>query len=299
MKKILLFFICLLLLLNYSSVITEVNAHSNDEYISNASTNSMLVVNNHKELLREIGIAVSFFEPTLKIKSTFEPDRLELSFPNIAEQSRKINTFTGSLLNSFKYKYKPCQGGYEITFDFHYYISQNQYYEIKNIADEFANNMIGWSDYEKVKYTHDYLIETCTYDINKDGPYNCLINKRCNCNGYALAFCLIMQSCDIECHYITGTDHAWNAVKLGSFWYNIDVTWDDTGSGISYDYFLCGKSEWKKHRTTEATAGFSYNESEIVNWIGTIFYWGWLPATIAIISTIVYIIQKRRGSIYD
>lgn len=299
MKKILLFFICLLLLLNCPSVITVANAYSNDEYISNTSTNSMIVVNNHKELLREIGIAVSYFEPTLKIKTTFEPDRLELSFPNIADYSRKINVFTGSLLNHFKYSYVPCAGGYEMTFSFSYYITEKQYYELKNFADEFANQMVGWSDYEKVKYTHDYLIETCDYSREMDGPYNCIFNKRCNCNGYALSFCLIMQSCDIPCHYITGTDHAWNSVKLGSFWYNIDVTWDDTGSGISYDYFLCGRSEWKKHRTTEATAGFNYNENEIINWVGTIFYWGWLPMLITIIGVVFYLIRKKRGSIYD
>lgn len=262
------------------------------------NTEEIKTVDNHKELLREIGIAVSFFKPSITIHTSFEPKRTELSFPNIAEQSRKIDAFTGSLLNAFKYQLKRSGSGYDVTFTFSYYISEKQYYELKDFSDKFAESMEGWSDYDKVKYTHDYLIENCVYDRDRDGPYNCIVNKRCNCNGYALAFCLIMQSCNIECHYITGTDHAWNAVKIGAFWYNIDVTWDDTGDGISYDYFLCGRSDWKGHRTTEATAGYKYSTNEFENWLGTMFYWGWLPMLIALASATYIIIRRKRGSIY-
>jgi len=244
-------------------------------------------------LLREIGIAVSFFEENLTIRTDFEVDKLDISFPNIAEHSREVNPFTGSLLNAMKYEIVPYGEGCELRLKFSYYISKAQYYELVAFADEFVLQMNEMSDYEKVKYTHDYLIQNCEYNINMDGPYNCIMNKQCNCNGYALAFCLIMQTCDIDCYYITGTDHAWNSVKLGSFWYNMDVTWDDVGgNNVSYEYFLCGRHEWKKHRTTEATAGYRYNESEIVNWVGTMFYWGWPVLIIAVIVLIRKIVRR-------
>lgn len=244
-------------------------------------------------LLREIGIAVSFFEESLTIRTDFEVDKLDISFPNIAKHSREVNPFTGSLLNAMKYEIVPYGEGCELRLKFSYYISKAQYYELVAFADEFVLQMNGMSDYEKVKYTHDYLIKNCEYNINMDGPYNCIMNKQCNCNGYALAFCLIMQTCDIDCYYITGTDHAWNSVKLGSFWYNMDVTWDDVGGDkVSYEYFLCGRHEWKKHRTTEATAGYRYNENEIVNWTGTIFYWGWPVLIITVVVFIRKIIRR-------
>lgn len=244
-------------------------------------------------LLREIGIAVSFFEESLIIRTDFEVDKFDISFPNIAEHSREVNPFTGSLLNAMKYEIVPYGKGCELRLHFSYYIDKKQYYELIAFADEFVLQMEGMDDYQKVKYTHDYLINNCTYNIDMDGPYNCIFNKQSNCNGYALAFCLIMQTCDIDCYYITGTDHAWNSVKLGHFWYNIDVTWDDMGSqGISYDYFLCGRHEWKKHRTTEATAGYSYNKTEICNWIGTMFYWGWPLLIICVIMSIRKIIRR-------
>ena len=105
-----------------------------------------------------------------------------------------------------------------------------------------------------------------------------------------------MQASNIQCRYITGTDHAWNAVKLDGLWYNIDVTWDDKNNGVSYDYFLCGKINWKKHRTTEATAGFGYNEKmPILNWAGTLLYWGW-PVIIIGILIIFYKIKKKWGN---
>jgi hypothetical protein len=244
-------------------------------------------------LLREIGIAVSFFEESLTIRTDFKVDKLDISFPNIAKHSREVNPFTGSLLNSMKYEIIPYGDGCELRLKFSYYISKSEYYELVNFADNFVLQMEGMSDYEKVKFTHDYLIKNCEYNIDMDGPYNCIFNKQCNCNGYALAFCLIMQTCDIECYYITGTDHAWNSIKLGSFWYNIDVTWDDIGGdNISYDYFLCGRHEWKKHRTTEATAGYKYNENELINWMGTMFYWGWPILIVAIIVLIRRIIRR-------
>ena len=53
------------------------------------------------------------------------------------------------------------------------------------------------------------------------------------CAGYARAFQLIMQKLKIPTYYVLGfakEDHAWNIVKLNGRYYNVDLTWDDTGS---------------------------------------------------------------------
>ena len=256
-------------------------------------------IHNLDDLYKQIGWSVSMFESSLTLYTDFQVKSTDMSFPRIAEYSRDVDQFTGSLLHSMKYNITVIGGEYKIDFSFNYYISKDQYYDLLDFTEEFVNGMVGWSDYEKVKHTHDYLINNCDYDINMDGPYNCIFNKRSNCNGYALAFCLIMRECDIECKYITGLNHAWNAVKLGSFWYNIDDTWDDTGSGISYDYFLKGRGDWTKHDSKEATAAYQYSRSEFSNWIGTIFYYGrWVVLLVGVPLVIMFIKRKLNTKYY-
>ncbi len=98
------------------------------------------------------------------------------------------------------------------------------------------------TDYEKEKYVHDQLISKVEYiDFAKinQSAYSALVNGRTVCAGYARAFQYIMQQMGIPCYYCTGyagESHAWDITALDDGYYNVDVTWDDTGSG-TYDYF--------------------------------------------------------------
>ena len=59
------------------------------------------------------------------------------------------------------------------------------------------------------------------------------------CAGYARAFQYLLQQLEIPCYYCTGNageNHAWDIVRIGGEYYNVDVTWDDTEE-IGYDYF--------------------------------------------------------------
>ena len=69
--------------------------------------------------------------------------------------------------------------------------------------------------------------------------YSALVNDSTVCAGYARAFQYLMQQLGVPCYYCTGyagENHAWNIIKLNDGFYNVDTTWDDTGSG-TYDYF--------------------------------------------------------------
>lgn len=98
------------------------------------------------------------------------------------------------------------------------------------------------NDEEKEKYVHDALAAAVTYDLSADmnqSAYSALVNGRSVCAGYAKAYQYLLQQLGIPCYYCTGYsggNHAWNIVKLGDGYYNVDVTWDDADT-IRYDYF--------------------------------------------------------------
>ncbi len=125
--------------------------------------------------------------------------------------------------------------------------------KVDEIVDE-ANELN--SDYEKVKYIHDYVIDTTVYDmeviketgLNRDKinpyeqtAYGAIVKGSCVCAGYSRAFQLLTQQLGFECAYISGEvppdedetepgRHAWNIIKLGGQYYYFDTTWDDTDS---------------------------------------------------------------------
>lgn len=108
--------------------------------------------------------------------------------------------------------------------------------EITDGAQELENN------YEKEKYVHDSLVANIDYVASapmNQSAYSALVNGKTVCAGYARAFQYILQQLGIPCYYCTGyagESHAWNIVALEDGYYNVDVTWDDAGSG-TYHYF--------------------------------------------------------------
>ena len=136
----------------------------------------------------------------------------------------------------------------------------------KKIRDKIVNNLKGYSNYEQIKYVHNWLIDNLEYDTTYKqtdihNVYGALVNRKVVCEGYARAFKYILDGLDIENILVSGTatnsnnsteSHAWNYVKLDGKWYAIDVTWDDPiikGGGrltdkLRYQNFLKGKDEF-------------------------------------------------------
>lgn len=130
------------------------------------------------------------------------------------------------------------------------------------------------SDYQKVLYIHDYIVDNCFYDNDsadfviknpkKDLPqnvhnsttiYGCLITRLGICSGYSATFKYLADKIGIECMRVsgngkeTGESHQWNCVKVDGEYYYIDATWDDkvhTDPGVyskDYEYFLINEQE--------------------------------------------------------
>lgn len=137
--------------------------------------------------------------------------------------------------------------------------------EILENANKFS------SDFEKIKYVHDYIIENTEYDdavadiitsdeeidtiYNAQTAYGCLVEGKAICSGYSKAFQLIMQKLGFLCGNAFGTtteddtQHQWNFLKVGGEFYFVDTTWDDTVATEElpayncYEYFLVNDEE--------------------------------------------------------
>lgn len=168
--------------------------------------------------------------------------------------------------------------------------SESQVIAVKN---QILNQIAGKNDIEKMKYIHDYLVDTIEYDQtfaekNIYNIYGALVSKTCVCEGYAKASQYLLNEAGLENIIITGTatnsdgkteNHAWNYVNIDEKWYAIDTTWDDpiiVGGGkltntIRYRYFLKGSSTMNKNHfiSTKFTSGgqdFEFPELSITDY---------------------------------
>ncbi|AVM67001.1 hypothetical protein C3V37_03800 [Peptostreptococcaceae bacterium oral taxon 929] len=166
---------------------------------------------------------------------------------------------------------------------------------VSKVKDEINNKLNNSSlsedqiTYEKIKAVHDYIITNAAYfkltsstdkikveevqagdekfntvnGVSVHSPYVlCHEDNTLNigvCQAYAGLFQKFMDKMGITCYFATGyagEKHAWNIVKIGEKYYNIDLTFDDpvdsTGkqqepkSRIeNYEYFLRGDKFFK------------------------------------------------------
>ncbi len=142
---------------------------------------------------------------------------------------------------------------------------------IEDISNKIVSALSSYSDYKKVKYLHNWIIDNMEYDTSSEKEdtrniYGALKNRVIVCEGYAKLFKYILDKMQIPCVIVSGEAtnsvgktelHAWNYVFIDNKWYAVDVTWDDPlldGGGIltdenRYRYFLKGASEFLKDHT--------------------------------------------------
>ena len=125
--------------------------------------------------------------------------------------------------------------------------------------------------YEKVKYYNDLLAERITYDMEgystgntKRSPYNGLVEGRSVCTGYAESFFNLCYYSGISCavsdcvsqYSVNGeSDHKISMVNLDGRWKEVDVTWNDAKTAVSYDCFMVDLDDsWQQHINGTAPA---------------------------------------------
>ncbi len=198
---------------------------------------------------------------------------LNLDIPSIfyidfSKMSLNIETTT----NIFETKYKLyLDAGKNINYYNSLFTSQAQVesaiLQVENIKSQICNLSNG-TEYEKLRKSHDWLIENMEYEASSDNRgnvYGALIEKKAVCEGYARVYKYVLDELGMNSVLITGTatnskgvteDHMWNYVQIDNVWYAVDITWDDPivqGGGkisteIKHKYFLIGSKElFKTH----------------------------------------------------
>jgi hypothetical protein len=152
-----------------------------------------------------------------------------------------------------------------------YRLTQQQYAQQYRLVCDFVKNstqMLRCAPrvYDKVRAIHNSMCRhVIYYGINEDDSHNvigAILKRKAVCESIAKAFKLICDANMIPCIVIFGrsnstdgteygtvseesnkSNHAWNMVKMGDYWYNIDITFDIGAVGIQdkslirYDYF--------------------------------------------------------------
>ena len=128
------------------------------------------------------------------------------------------------------------------------------------------------SQVEREKRIHDYILANVRYDyataanatvVNGFLPhpfdiYGAAIEGISVCEGYAKLFQYLCYRTGISATQMIGTanggDHMWNCVQLDGAWYEIDVTWADTDSGIPYyGYFNLTHQQMSQSHTPDSS----------------------------------------------
>ena len=186
---------------------------------------------------------------------------------------------------TLSYGHKPSGDGYDYALSIapKYYTWRIQDEQVTKELEEIRKGMhfhFFTSDREKIRKIYDWFYDHVTYDRVhekntenhlKTTAYAAICEREAVCQGYCVAMYRMLKEEGIDCRIMTGQAvdpkeespgrseskkgegkrrnteyHSWILVRLGDFYYNIDVTWDkELGT---HEYYLRGKSFFKDHK---------------------------------------------------
>ena len=119
-----------------------------------------------------------------------------------------------------------------------------------------ALKLSGKTEKQKVRAIYDYICDRVNYDYEhvEDSSYllqytayAAMHNRTAVCQGYAVLFYRMCMEAGLDVRVVTSVDHAWNIVRLGSVYYNVDATWDGQDDATTHDWYLKGMRDFPDH----------------------------------------------------
>ncbi|TDP59651.1 transglutaminase domain-containing protein [Aminicella lysinilytica] len=236
---------------------TTQNTYASSEYTSTAAAGQYMMQNiiNHSNTIKvsvvssnDSGSEVSKSVFNNAIASSDIGDYYKYSVYNGYNVNWSYYTSNGNTHYEFTYKMK-----YKTT------LSQDKAFEKKLNKTVKALKLSGKSNYAKTKAIYKWITQHVKYDYNSSSAtkytaYAALNKGKAVCQGYATLFYRMCDAAGVDAKVITGSSygegHAWNIVKVGSKYYNVDSTWDAGDS--HYSYFLKGSKGFKSHSRASA-----------------------------------------------
>lgn len=141
-------------------------------------------------------------------------------------------------------------GQMTISFEYQYTASEikDRQAEIENSVTSFLEKAQGMeSEYEKIKSVYEYILDTVEYVAgcaDNQNLYSSLVNHESICAGYTRGTQYLLQRLGIQAIYVGGMadgnggwgNHAWNIVRCGKNYYQVDSTFGDGFSdALNYD----------------------------------------------------------------
>ena len=167
----------------------------------------------------------------------------DMSYGMVCTTTDRYHFSTGNVVFAFRLLY----GGQEGV------MYQRQMESAQAIAGQVNQSA---TRYDQLLQVYDILAEQSTYnyeslqEVGTTGEnlshmaYSCLVagdEYEPVCDGYSKALKVVCDLLEIPCVLASSDTHMWNNVKMDDgWWYNVDLTWDDTGDKGNHDYFLVG-----------------------------------------------------------
>lgn len=126
----------------------------------------------------------------------------------------------------------------------------------------------GLSEAKKIIKIHDYICNHVDYAYNSKEEqiytaYGALCTGKAVCQGYAVLFYRLCKEAGLSVRIISGTGnggpHAWNIVRIGNKYYNMDCTWDGQDAATYNEFLLKSEADFRDHtRESWKVAGSRY-----------------------------------------
>lgn len=210
-------------------------------------------------MLNDTGKALyrQIYANTLNLNTTFRPveqvnmDTMQMIILSVVFDHPELFWLDTTFYQEFDYK------GAAIKLRLRYYDRINNIpaanREFQSIVEQIVAGAEGLPDvYSKELYVHNLLAEKLNYKHNPldQSAYSAIVGNDTVCAGYAKAFQYLMQRLGVPTYLCAGSAgelHAWNIIKLGDNYYNVDCTWDDQNPTV-YDYYNLSDADNYMHK---------------------------------------------------